>query len=158
MLKLKLQYFGHLLWRANSLEKTLMLGNIEGRRRRGWQRIRWMDGIIDPMGMSLSRLLEIVRDKKAWWGAVQGVANNGTQVTEQQNEDYSTRWHCSVSKECFFCFFVCFYNYFVGKVGRGLEDSETLFALIYISKDDMGNRQYHDVKHFVYFFPQLRLK
>ena len=111
-----------------------------------------MDGIIDPMGMSLSRLLEIVREKEAWLGAVQGVANSGTQVTEQQNEAYSTRWHCSVSEEGFFK------NYFVGKVGRGLEDSETLFVLIYISKDDVGNRQYHDLKHFVYFFPELRLK
>ena len=103
MLKLKLQYFGHLMWRANSLDKTLVLGKIEGRRRRGWQRMRWLDGIIDPIGMSLGRLLEIVREKKAWWGAVQGVANSGTQVTEQQNETYSTRWHCSVSKEGF-CF------------------------------------------------------
>ena len=107
MLKLKLQYFGHLMWRANSLDKTLVLGKIEGRRRRGWQRMRWLDGIIDPMGMSLSKLLEIVRDKKAWWGAVQGVANSGTQVTEQQNETYSTRWHCSVSEEGFFFKLFC---------------------------------------------------
>ena len=91
MLKLKLQYLGHLMWRANSLEKTLMLGKVEERRRRGWQRMRWLDGIIDPMDMNLSKLLEIMRDKKAWWGAVQGVANSGTKVTEQQNEAYSTR-------------------------------------------------------------------
>ena len=76
----------HMMRRANSLEKTLMLGKIEGRRRRGWQRMRWLDDIIDPMGMSLSKFLEIVIDKKAWWGAVQGVANSGTQMTEQQNE------------------------------------------------------------------------
>ena len=90
-LMLKLQYFDHLMWRANSLEKTLMLGKVEERRRRGWQRMRWLDGIIDPMDMNLSKLLEIVRDKKAWWGVVQGVANSGTKVTEQQNEAYSTR-------------------------------------------------------------------
>ena len=113
MLKLKLQYFGHLMWRANSLEKTLVLGKIEGRRRRGWQRMRWLDGIIDPMGMSLGRLLEIVREKKAWWGAVQGVANSGTQVTERQNEAYSTRWHCSVSEEGFFK------NLFCGQAKKG---------------------------------------
>ena len=111
MLNLKLQYISYLIWRAKSLEKTLMLGKIKDRRRRGWQRMRWLDGIIDPMDMSLSKLLEIVRDKKVWWGAVQGVANVGTQVTEQQNEDSSTRWRCSVSKEGFLCFgfFVCLF-------------------------------------------------
>ena len=72
MLKLKLQYSGHLMQRANSLEKTLMLGNIEGGRRRGLQRMRWLDGISDPMGMSLSKLQEIVKDTEAWPGAVHG--------------------------------------------------------------------------------------
>ena len=65
MLKLKLQYFGHLMRRADSLEKTLMLGKIEGRRRRGWQRMRWLDGIIDSMDMSLSKIQEMVKDRKA---------------------------------------------------------------------------------------------
>ena len=143
MLKLKLQYFGHLMWRMDSFEKTLMLGKIEGERRRGRQRMRWLDGIIDSMDVTLNKLWELVTDREAWSAAVHGVTKSQTQLnwTELMGFPGGEPWVKSSGKELSFSQVKsppanagnhkkCRFDPWVGKIPKGLHGNPLHYSCL----------------------------